>query len=174
LPARCTLLGRPEQPLSFAIIEANADALSARLRRSGWLAADKADAQNMLRLARQGLDYTTAPLAPAFWNGQMNDLAFERPLQQGEKKVVATVRIWTTPYRIGQDRLFVGVVREYDGIHWGVLHTILPDVDAAAEGFVESLKSPGQRLDACLRPLLAPMVGSYLMGGRFFTRGQSR
>ena len=167
-----TLLGRPEQPLSFAIVEANADALAARLRRAGWLAADKADAQNMLRLARQGLDYVTAPLAPAFWNDQMNDLAFERPLQEAEKKVVATVRIWTTPYRVGQDRLFVGVVREYDGTRWGVLHTISPDVDAAAEGFVESLKRPGQPVDACRRPLLAPMIGSYLMGGHFFTRGQ--
>ena len=102
----------------------------------------------------------------------MNDLAFERPLQEAEKKVVATVRIWTTPYRVGQDRLFVGVVREYDGTRWGVLHTISPDVDAAAEGFVESLKRPGQPVDACRRPLLAPMIGSYLMGGHFFTRGQ--
>ncbi len=167
-----TLLGRPEQALSFAIVEANADALSARLRRAGWLAADKADAQNMLRLARQGLDYATAPLAPAFWNDQINDLAFERPLQQAEKKVVATVRIWTTPYRVGQDRLFVGVVREYDGTRWGVLHTILPDVDAAAEGFVDSLQRAGQPFAVCLRPLLPPMIGSYLLGGHFFTRGQ--
>jgi len=45
-------------------------------------------------------------------------------------------------------------------------------VDAAAEGFVESLKRPGQPVDACRRPLLAPMIGSYLMGGHFFTRGQ--
>ncbi len=166
-----TLLGEPEQPLAFAIVAPDAAALSARLIRAGWMAADRPSPENMLRLAQQGLDYPTAPLAPAFWNERMNDLAFERPIQRAQTRAVATVRVWRTSYRIGRDPIYVGVAREYAGIRWGVLHTILPDVDAATERFIESLKSSGQTFHVCQRSLLPPMVGTYLMGDQFFTRG---
>ena len=172
LSSTVTLLGAPEQPLAFAIVAKDADVLSARLVRAGWVGADRPDPENMLRLARQGLDYATAPLPPAFWNGRINDLAFERVIQRAQGKAIATVRIWRTSYQIGEDRIFVGVAREYDGIRWGVLHTISPDVDAAAELFVESLKSSRQPFGVCQRSLVLPIIGTYLMGDRFFTRGK--
>jgi len=167
-----TLLGAPEQPLAFAIVAPDAGVLSARLVRAGWMAADGPDLNNMMRLARQGLDYATAPLPPAFWNGRINELAFERAIPRAQGKAVATVRIWSTSYRIGEDRIFVGVAREHDGIRWGVLHTISPDVDAAAEAFVQSLNLSGKPFDTCQRRLVPPMIGTYLMGDGFFTRGQ--
>lgn len=167
-----SLLGASEQPLSFAVLTPNADALSALLSRAGWLPADSPGPKNLLRLARQGLDYTTAPLAPALWNNRVNDLAFERPIQDSQGRAVATVRLWQTPFRVGVKQIFVGVARTYNGIRWGILHTVSPDVDAAAERFVESLKQSGQPFTICQRSLTVPMMGSYLMGDRFFTRGQ--
>lgn len=171
LSSTVTLLGEPEQPLAFAIVAPDADALVARLVGAGWMAADRPVPANMLRLARQGLDYATAPLAPAFWNNQMNVLAFERPIQRAQNKALTTVRVWRTSYQIGEDRIFVGVAREYDGIRWGVLHSISPDVDAASNAFIQSLKPSGKPFDICRRPLVPPMIGTYLMGERFFTRG---
>lgn len=167
-----TLLGAPEQPLAFAIIAPEEHVLLAHLRRTGWLAADKTAPRNMLRLVRKRLDYTTAPLAPAFWNGRVNDLAFERPVRLMQGNALATVRLWRTPFRMGRDRVFVGVAREYVGIRWGLLHTVSPDVDAAAERFVESLEAPGQPFTVCRQALVSPMIGTYLMGERFFTRVQ--
>ena len=167
-----TLLGEPEQPLAFAIVAPDSDVLFARLVGAGWKAADRPDLENILRLARQGLDYAKAPLAPAFWNSRINDLAFERSLQREQGQAVATVLLWRTSYRVGPDRIFVGVAREYDGIHWGVLHTLLPDVDTASEAFVQSLKLSGKPFDMCRRPLVPPMIGTFLMGDRFFTQGQ--
>ncbi|WP_369691545.1 LssY C-terminal domain-containing protein [Castellaniella caeni] len=172
LASTSSLLGASEQPLSFAVVTPSAEALSALLSRAGWFPADSPDPKNLLRLARQGLDYTTAPLAQAFWNNRVNDLAFERPIQNSQDKAVATVRLWQTPFRVGPNQIFVGVARTYDGIRWGILHTVSPDVDAAAERFVESLKQSGRPLTICQRALTAPMTGSYLMGDRFFTRGQ--
>lgn len=167
-----TLLGAPEQPLAFAIVVPDENALISRLNRAGWMAADEPDIRNMLRLAKGGLDYTTAPLAPAFWNGRVNDLAFERPAQGIQGKVLATIRLWRTSFRIGQDRIFVGVAREYTGIRWSLLHTVSPDVDAAADGFIESLDALGQPPALCRRPLVPALLGTYLMGDRFFARGQ--
>ncbi|MBV2182419.1 MAG: LssY C-terminal domain-containing protein [Castellaniella sp.] len=172
LTSTSSLFGASDQPLSFAIATSGADALSALLRRAGWLPADRPDLNNLLRLARQGLDYTTAPLALALWNNRINDLAFERLIQNAQGKAVVTVRLWQTPFRVGEQQIFVGVTRTYDGIRWGILHTVSPDVDAAAERFVESLKQSGQPLSLCQRALIAPMTGSYPLGDRFFTRGQ--
>nr|MBP8821648.1 LssY C-terminal domain-containing protein [Brachymonas sp.] len=162
----------PEQPLAFVIVAPDESALAARLTRSGWLAADKMDTGNMLHLARKGLDYATAPLAPAFWNNEINPLAFERLDRGPQGNVLSTVRIWRTPFRLNQNHVFVGVAREYSGIRWGFMHTVLPDVDAAAERFAKSLEAVEPPLTACQQTLYTPMMGTLLMGGSFFTRGQ--
>jgi undecaprenyl-diphosphatase len=167
-----TLLGAPEQPLSFVLIAPDEHGLVARLQQDGWMAADKLVPRNMLRLVREGLDYTTTPLAPTFWNGRVNDLAFARPVQRMAGNALATIRIWRTSFRVGQDRLFVGVAREYGGIQWGLLHRVSPDVDAAAESFVESLKAAGHPFPVCRQTLVPSMIGTYLLGDHFFTRGQ--
>ncbi|MYN11804.1 phosphatase PAP2 family protein [Pusillimonas sp. TS35] len=169
-----TLLGVPGQPLAFAIVAPDKHALIVDLRQAGWQAADKPSLRNMLRLMEEGLGYTTAPLAPAFWRGTVNDLAFERPVHEAQSRALATVRLWSTPYRVGSDQVFVGVAREYAGIRWGIAHTISPDVDAAADSFITSLHALGRPVAACRQALVAPMIGTYLMGDRFFTRGEIR
>ncbi len=68
--------------MGLVLVAQDADSLLSSLTTAGWLMADKIDLQNMTRLFRQGLDYATAPLAPAFWNGQVNDLALETPVQR--------------------------------------------------------------------------------------------
>jgi hypothetical protein len=166
-----TLLGEAEQPVGLVLVAKDADTLLSSLTAAGWLTADKIDLQTMTRLLRRGLDYTTAPLAPAFWNGQVNDLALETSVQRAGAKSVATLRLWQTPYRIGKDMLFVGIAREYVGIHWGLLHQISPDVDAVADFLVLSLEQTGQVQGSCRSPLVKPIIGRYLLGGSFFTRG---
>lgn len=169
-----TLFGEPEQPLAFAILAGNTDALLSSLRMAGWQSADKVSLQNLLQLARQGMEYPTAPLAPAFWDSRINDLALEKTHQRENGQTVLTARLWETPYRVADNLVFLGVAREYDSIQWGLFHHILPDVDAAADALLESLKKAGLAPPGCKLPLVEPMIGSYLMGGRFFTRGELR
>lgn len=174
LSRTATLLGEAEQPLAFAIVAPNTDALITTLNQAGWVAADKPNPQNILRLIKDGLDYKTAPMAPAFWNDQINDLAFEKPEHHTQGETLATVRIWKTTFRIGLDSIFVGVARDYNGISWGIIHTVSPDVDTAAERFVKSLGLLGQPSAACQQTFISPTIGTYLMGGQFFTRGHLR
>ncbi|WP_267927506.1 LssY C-terminal domain-containing protein [Desulfolithobacter dissulfuricans] len=158
--------------LAFAILARDSEALLSSLREAGWYAADKVNLENMIRLVKQGMDCATAPLAPAFWNGRINDFALERPIQRGNSKVVATIRLWQTSYRMAGSQILVGIARGYDGIQWGLLHHILPDVDAAADLFIEALKNGRKGRRSCRLPLVEPVIGRYLMGGRFFARGE--
>lgn len=169
-----TLLGEPEQPIAFGIVARDAAALRASLELAGWKPADKTNPETMLRLVKQGLDYATAPLAPAFWDGHINDIAFERTIKREGGNTIATIRLWETSYKAVDGRIFTGIAREYDGIRWGVLHQISPDVDGAADRFVESLKSAGLVTNSCRQTLVKPMIGTYLWGDRFFSRGEIR
>jgi len=45
-------------------------------------------------------------------------------------------------------------------------------VDAATERFVRTLESMDPTLRTCRRPFIPPLIGTYSMGGRFFTAGQ--
>lgn len=167
-----TLLGEPEQPLGFALVAEDEHALLSSLRSAGWHLADRANLQNMQRLITKGMDYTTAPLTPGFWNGHINDFALTMPIQHKDGQALLTLRLWRTPYRIAGKPLFVGVTRAYVGITWGLLHHISPDVDAATEQLAGSLKNSGQLKRSCRLPLVDSMIGTYLMGDRFFTRGE--
>lgn len=172
LRATTTMLGRPEQPLSFVIVARNEHELSALLRQAGWIAADSPTPRSLLRLAREGLGYTTAPQAPTLWNDHLNDFAFQQPLQQAAGSALAALRIWRTAFRLGQDEVFVGVAREYTGVRWGIVHMVAPDVDAATERFVRTLESMDPTLRTCRRSFIPALIGTYSMGGRFFTAGQ--
>ena len=128
----------------------------------------------MLQLVKQGMDYISAPLAPAFWEGHINDFALVSTIQRGKSKGILTIRLWRTPYQTAQGRIFVGVTREYEGIQWGLLHHISPDVDTATDLLVKSLKTTGRIHHSCKLPLVKPMIGEYLIGERFFTHGELR
>lgn len=166
-----TPLGEPEQPLTFAIATPNTTVLSAWLEQAGWQISDKPELKNILHLIQQKLDYENGPLPPFFWNNQMNDLAFEQVIQVDQRKVISTVQIWHTQYRIGGKEIFVGTARNFDEIRWGVFHKFLPDVDAAADSFIQTLKNANPHVDVCQRALVSSIVGTFGMGDPFFTRG---
>lgn len=54
----------------------------------------------------------------------MNDLAFEQAIQVEQRKVISTIQIWHTQYRIGGKEVFVGTVRDFDEIRWGNISQI--------------------------------------------------
>ena len=119
-----TILGAPSQPLAFAIVTPDEQALITRLTQTGWKSADPPEFRNLLRLVKEGIDYTTAPLAPGFWNGQINNLAFEQSLKNTPDRTLTTILLWRTSFQIGANLVYVGIAREYDGIRWFFLHTV--------------------------------------------------
>lgn len=167
-----TLLGKPAQPLGFAIIADDANNMVAALEKNGWQQPDTPSIDAFLQLMNKGMAYTSAPLAPAFWQQHINDFSFEKPATYRDDKVIATLRIWKTAYRtIDAGQVFVGIAREYDDISWGLLHHTVPDIDAATDQLLVSLQQGGQVDKFCSLPLVKPMTGNYLITGTFFTRG---
>lgn len=167
-----TIMGANQQPLSVAIVVADKESLTAVFRASGWLPAASPSLHSWFKLARTGMDYVDAPLVPAFWNDRINDVAFERNVLIDDVKGVLTARLWETSYWTEKGKVFVGVTRIYNGIHWGFFHTIAPDVDAARDSLLQSFKSKGFIESQTESVLVKPMVGAYFTRGSFFSRGK--
>jgi len=167
-----TANGKKSQALGFIILDQNHVTLQNHLKASGWNQADKVSLKNMLRLVRHGDNYLNAPMAPAFWNEKINDFAGQRSSEISGNTFNNTLRIWKTPYRIGDAHVFVGIVRAIEDIQWRLVHRVSRDIDAATDSFVSSLQDSGQLSQHCSRSLVGPTIGNLTLGGDFFSRGK--
>ena len=167
-----TLLGASSQPLSVAFVAEDEAALVQRLRAAGWQPADPPTPANLVKLLRLGMGYVNAPLAPVFWNGRINGLGFERPAVVDGEKVIDTLRLWNTHWLVDGVPVYVGVVRSYTGMYWGLLHHIAPDTNVAAQRLLQSLTTMKHRPANCEVTLGKAEIGNYLLGIPFFSNGK--
>ena len=144
----------------------------AKLHRAGWQDSDKPRFQSLKRLAVEGMAYTTAPVAPGFWSNKVNDYALAKSWQLQGKPAIVSLRLWKTPYRLGDKTITVGTVRAFDRIEWRLLRHVYADIDSSREVLLQSLQQGKELQASCKLPLTPPETNSYLLGNRFFTRGE--
>ncbi len=167
-----TILGARQQPISFVMVAEDKKNLLKAFQKAGWLQPDKANLHSGLKLVHEGMNDTTPPLAPSFWNGRINDLAFEKSMDVNHGKSLLTARLWETPYWSDKGQLFFGVTRMYNGIRWRFFHIIDPDIDMARSYLLQTLRKTGLVKENHEIIFVKPMIGEYLTGSSFFTRGK--
>lgn len=167
-----TILGEAQQPLSVAIVSDNEDDLLAKLKQVGWHVSDKPGFESLTRLAVEGMAYSTAPVTPAFWSNKVNDYSLAKSWKLQGKTSVVSLRLWKTPYRLGEKIITVGTVRAFDGIKWWLLRHVYADIDSSREVLLQSLQQDRDLQANCKLPLTTAETNSYLLGNRFFTQGE--
>jgi len=65
---------------------------------------------------------------------------------------------------------YVGVLRSYTGMYWGLLHRIAPDIDA--QRLLHSFSTAKHPHASCEVKLGKPEIGNYLLGMPFFSNGK--
>ncbi len=83
------------------------------------------------------------------------------------------LRIWSTNslHKIGS-YIYVGMANAVDGLKWGIIPQISPDLDTERELLYQDLKSIGI-IDSHLKmQLVKPLIGKNFMGEQFFTDGK--
>ena len=74
-----SILGMPQEPISLIILAQDDTAFIEAFSRAGWRQADRPGFSTMLRAAFAvwfNNEYDTAPITPAFWNGQPHSFGF--------------------------------------------------------------------------------------------------
>ncbi|MGB7631772.1 MAG: LssY C-terminal domain-containing protein [Candidatus Deferrimicrobium sp.] len=169
------ILGDRQQPLSMVIVASSGETLAEAFVRAGWVAADplRVDTMiNMLGALRSNMGYPTAPVAPAFWNGQVNDLSFEKttPARTARERHLAT--LWKTDLQTSDRRaVYVGTAVFDTGLKWQVVYRIRPDIDTEREGLLRDLLAAGAVASAGQNGFVPPMTGQNSFGDRYVTTG---
>lgn len=160
--------------------------LTAAMIRAGWTEARKpspaalGDALWALIVNRPD---PNAPVTPYFWNGQPNDLAFERPVASAGSDLGPVrrhhVRLWDTKATLPDGAgLWVAAASFDDGLDRNLLHHIAPDLDAERDLLAADLAfdPAGALVRAVALPSLGggPLRGISVAGDPWFTDGKLR
>lgn len=172
-----SLLGKTQEPLSFAILaRSDADLIEA-FRKAGWLKADPIGLVTLsaaFSAAVRNQSYPTAPMTPSFWNGEENTFGFEKPTRAGSLRQRHHARFWRTPFRTADGRiLYVGTASFDIGINWSRLaHRIDPNIDGERDFLYSDLKRANVLSRVEELGFTSPTMGKNFAGDAFFTDGR--
>lgn len=171
-----TLIGTPQEPLSFIILARDDKQLIDAFLRAGWYLADNASFASVRRLARAALfngEYPTAPVTPYFWNAKVHDFGFEKPADARSVKQRHHARFWKTKYKTQNGRfLYVGTASFDFAIKWGITHKIRPDIDTEREFLFTDLSNTKLVAEFQKLQFVEPVLGKNFLGDQFFTDGE--
>jgi len=167
-----TAFGQRQLPLSMLLIAPGTDDLENVFLAAGWEHPEAASLHHLARLLQHDSQSRQTPLAPGFWDGRINTLAFEKTLTTDRGSRVVAIQLWDTPYATPQGHLFIATARAFSGSRWGILRSIDPDLDAARAAFIASLRAAGVKFEVRQEAYVEPVVGQTLTGEPFFSRGE--
>ncbi len=170
-----SITGKQQEPLNIVIIARDEASLLNAFRAAGWQAADPVTiasvARTVMALLGNG-NYPTAPIAPSFWNGKINDVGFEKATPARSLRQRHHLRLWKTDLTTtDSSRVFVGTISRDAGMKWGLVHKMKPDIDSERDGLLNDLLL-GVRVAAYYRKsFVEPLSGRNFAGDIFFTDG---
>ncbi len=152
-------------------------AFSAAMASAGWVRAQDPGVASLARAAFAAWTNSaddTAPVTPYFWRAAPNDLSFQKPTSDASLRRRHHVRFWQTEFVTAEGlRLFVGAASFDDGLDWGLLHHIDPNIDAERDTLAADLRQTGKVASATSLRLSQPRLGRSVAGDPWFTDGQA-
>ena len=172
-----SILGTLQEPISLIVLAQNERAFLKVFREAGWQLADKPGFGTMSRAAFAiwfNREYETAPVTPAFWNGQPHNFGFQAETTDKSLRQRHHARFWQTGFRTTDGLLiFVGTASFDEGLKWGLTHRIDPNIDAERDLLAIDLQNTGLVNSTSSIQLVEPVLGQNLTGDPFFTDGKA-
>lgn len=172
-----SILGTPEEPISLIVLAQNEAVFLDAFAKAGWRLADKPGFGTLSRAAFAvwfNKEYETAPVTPAFWRDRPHDFGFQAETQEQGLRQRHHARFWNSGFRTTDGLLiFVGTASFDDGLKWGLIHHIAPDIDAERDFLAADLLGTNAVVLDQRIQLVPPVIGQNLAGDPFFTDGKS-
>jgi len=171
------ILGHPQEPISLIILAKDDTTFLDAFSKAEWYLADQPGIGTMSRAAFAvwfSKEYDTAPITPAFWNGQPHDFGFQAETVDRSLRQRHHARFWRTGFRTADGQLiFVGTASFDDSLKWGLTHHIDPNIDAERDFLATGLRNTGLIRSEKRIQLVRPVLGQNLTGDPFFTDGKA-
>lgn len=175
-----TAIGLPGDPINVGIVGARED-LVAAMHAAGWHAADPVTLESSIHIIGSVVmrrAYPTAPVSPLFYDGRVQDLAFEYPVGESAKQR-QHVRFWQVLDKGDEGRpVWLGAAtfdRAVGFSHYTaqVTHHIAADIDAARNFVVQTIIAARKAIARYQVTGIGPTVNGRNGGGdRYFTDGE--
>jgi hypothetical protein len=145
-----TASGIPGDPLNVGLV-GDTQALVAAMHAAGWRPADPVTLRSALAIGLSvALDrpYPDAPVSPLYFEGRMQDLAFEKPVGRSADRR-HHVRFWKALDAADGRPLHLGAASFDRGVGFShltgqITHHIAPDVDAERAFVIDGLADAGR------------------------------
>lgn len=171
-----SILGQKQEPISFIIVAKSDYKLIQSLNEVGWYLADEVNVLNFLNFIKAdilNIPYQRAPMAPDFWDSNVNNFGFEKPTKDNTVKTRHHSRFWKTRFKtVNGDYVYVGSVSLDKNIKWGITHQIAPNIDEEREQLLKDLNNYGVVKKYYRVKLTDAILGKNFLGDPFFTDGE--
>ncbi len=170
-----SITGEARKPLNVIFLADNDTVIVRALQKAGWKVADPVDFTSMVKSAKtflQGKSYPSAPVSPAFWNGQANEMSFEKTIPPDTLRRRYEIHIWKTNMLTGEGKTgYAGLVSLTAGFRWWAIPKVSPDIDSAREELLKDLRRSSQEYSFSGKPFVEPVARKNLDNNAFFTDG---
>lgn len=169
-----TIGGEERLPIHLLLLADDQAAVVRVFEQAGWSVAEAGSIKSFWKLTVAQLnhfEYAQAPMAPAFWNTQVQTIGFEQTVD-GNVDQRHHVRVWSTPYETADgQQIFVATANQDAQVKWVVTHQINPNIDQERMYVLNSLTQVGAVKSESLIPFIdpKPSTGSEQP---YFTDGQ--
>jgi len=170
-----SVIGEKQEPVNFIFLAKDDQYLIELLQQAGWIVAEKADISSFIKTVKALIlktPYSSAPVSPSFWNAKIQDLSFAKPINRNALSNAHRVKIWRTKsISENGNHIYIGMVNANDGIKWGVIPKLSPNIDAERELLYQDLNLSEKIKNYQKKQLVKPQIGTNITGDQFFTDG---
>lgn len=172
-----TLLGNPQEPISFIVVANNDEQLIKSFQRANWFLAENANFHFLVVAFKSGVlnkAYPNAPITPYFWQTYTNDFGFEEPTDVNSARYRHHARFWRTNFMTASGKnIYVGITSLDIGVKWwGITHKIKPDIDSERDYLFKALNDVSVISTSSKEQFVDPILGKNFTGDQFFTDGK--
>lgn len=173
-----SIAGTPLEPINLIILASDDATLHTALESAGWIESQNPSFGALLRAAWSAWTNQAdgnAPVTPYFWRNLPNDVAFQKPTADETLRRRHHVRFWRSEFVTPDGlRVFVGAASFDDGLDWGLLHHIDPNIDAERDMLAGDLQRTGSVAELSSLRLSAPRLGQSVAGDPWFSDGMAK
>lgn len=171
-----TPIGERQEPVNFIFLSGSDDQLIGTLQQAGWILTDKASVRSFTKVVNALMlktAYPSSPISPSFWNAKTQDFSLSKMTGKNAFSHSHHVKIWRTNSLLKTgSHVYVGMSNAIDGLRWGIIPKISPDLITARERLYLDLNR-SEIIESQLKiQLVEPLIGKNFMGDQFFTDGK--
>lgn len=158
-----TLIGEKQELVNFILLAKDDSRLVVALQQAGWVVTDKANISLFIKAVKALIlktPHPSAPISPSFWNTKIQYLSFSKVSGRNWLSNAHHVKIWRTNYLLkNRNNIYVGMANANDGLKWGIIPIISPDLDAEQELLYQDLNLTGKIASSRKMQLVKPLIG---------------